>query len=353
MKSEHGGNIYKYKEHMYDFSANLNPLGMPRELKKAIVANLDSYEPYPDPYNRELCEALAEYHGVSPEQVTCGNGAEDVIYRVVCALKPKKALLIVPTFSEYEEALETFGCEINYFYLRDEEDFVLNDRVLTDIDTGEYDLVFLCNPNNPTGITAGQKSVMSIIYACHRTGAKLVIDECFMEFVLDCESYSVMEEISLLPDVIVLKSFTKMYAMAGIRLGYCVCGDSALAKKIRECLTRWPVSTVASKVGITALKAEDYVDRAKAFIAVEREKMIAGLLSLGLKLYDSRANYIFFRSRIKLDEALLKKGIMVRNCSNYEGVFQSEISERYYYRIAVRTANENQYLIERLTEILL
>ena len=99
--------------------------------------------------------------------------------------------------------------------------------------------------------------------------------------------------------------------------------------------------------------SEDYVDRAKAFIAVEREKMIAGLLSLGLKLYDSRANYIFFRSRIKLDEALLKKGIMVRNCSNYEGVFQSEINERYYYRIAVRTANENQYLIERLTEILL
>ena len=120
MKSEHGGNIYKYKEHMYDFSANLNPLGMPRELKKAIVANLDSYEPYPDPYNRELCEALAEYHGVSPEQVTCGNGAEDVIYRVVCALKPKKALLIVPTFSEYEEALETFGCEINYFNLQEE-----------------------------------------------------------------------------------------------------------------------------------------------------------------------------------------------------------------------------------------
>ncbi|MDY2959229.1 MAG: aminotransferase class I/II-fold pyridoxal phosphate-dependent enzyme [Hornefia sp.] len=352
MKREHGGNIYKYENKMYDFSANLNPLGMPEGIKKTIIDNIDSYEPYPDPCSRQLCRALAKHHGVDPQQITCGNGAEEVIYRIICALKPKRALLIVPTFSEYEEALETFGCDINYFYLEDEKDFALTEEVISDIDTGNYDMVFLCNPNNPTGIPVGQKTVMSIIYACSKTGAKLVIDECFIEFILNYEAYSVMEKISLLPDVIILKSFTKMYSMAGIRLGYCVCGDSKVAEEIRECLTRWPVSTVAAKAGIAALKEEGHVERTRTFVAVEREKMIAGLLPLGLKLYSSSANYLFFRSKVKLDDALLEKGIMIRNCSNYEGIFQSEVSCRYYYRVAVRTANENRYLTEKLTEIL-
>ena len=356
MKKEHGGNIYKYAGKVYDFSANLNPLGTPMQVRRAIVENMDAYEAYPDPKNTELRKAIAEYHGVDEGLIACGNGAEDVIYRIVCALNPENALVVAPTFSEYEEALETFGCSVDHFYLSEENDFIPDAGIAGKIDGGDYDLVFICNPNNPTGIPVPRKVMMDIIYACDKTDSMLVMDECFMDFLSDAEKYTVMGEISRLPKAIILKSFTKLFAMAGLRLGYCVCGDSQTAEKIRECLTRWPVSTVAATAGVAALSVDGYADRTKALVAIEREKLVAALIRAGFKLYDSCANYIFFRSEIPLERFLMQYGIIIRNCDNYEGIFQPGGAESpkdvdgYYYRIAVRTPAENRYLMKALSD---
>ena len=235
MKEVHGGNIYKFNHKVYDFSANLNPLGMPEEVKYAIIENIDKYESYPDPFNRELTTAIGRFHGVSEDRICCGNGAADIIFRIPLALRPKEALIVSPTFSEYEEALGAADCKIRRHLLTEEKGFILDETVLYAIDE-TVDMMFLCNPNNPTGIPVGKELVLSIAEKCRACGAVLVIDECFTEFLDEEESYSVMSEIAELPNVIVLKAFTKIYAMAGLRLGYCICGCSETAEKIRSML---------------------------------------------------------------------------------------------------------------------
>ena len=353
MKIEkHGGNIYKYKSRVLDFSANLNPLGMPPEVKQAVLDGIDEYECYPDPDMRELKEAICRRTGVSTEHICCGNGGDDLIYRIILAFRPEKALLVVPVFSEYEEALKLAECQIDYYVLKEENGFHLDDGIIGQIETGGYDMVILCSPNNPTGIPVEQKKITSIIYACHRSGARMLIDECFMDFVLGEENYTVLPRIESLPNVIILKSFTKLFAMAGLRLGFCLCGSPEDAEAVNGCMQTWPVSTPAAKAGIAALTLTDLEDQTRVLVALEREKLISALLGLGFRTYDSQANYIFFRSVIPLDELLLKHSVLIRNCSNYRGLEGCPEHGEYFYRIAVRTEEENRYIIRALTEII-
>lgn len=346
MKEIHGGNIYKFDHRIYDFSANLNPLGMPHEVKQALIDNIDKYENYPDPWNRELTAALSRYHGVDPGCICCGNGAADIIFRTVLALNPKKALIVSPTFSEYGEALATVGCRIDHFLLREEQGFRLNKDVLEAIDPS-CDMMFLCNPNNPTGVPVQRELVLAIARRCGQAGVVLMLDECFIEFLAEEEKYSILQDISNLPSVVILKAFTKLYAMAGLRLGYCVCGDKDICDKIAGTLQPWSVSTPASKAGVAALKVAGtgFVERTKAYVAENRAVLAEGLKALGYRVYDSEANYIFFRSETDLIVPLMEHDIMVRSCANYETL------DKHYYRIAVRTREENQYFLQCLRKI--
>lgn len=347
MKTDkHGGNIYRYDRHMLDFSANLNPAGMPSEIRQAVIDSLEFCENYPDPEQKDLRKEIAAFHHVQPEQICCGNGAADIIFRIALSFKPKRALVVQPTFIEYREALETCECIIDEHLLKEENAFRPDRSVLPVIAAGHYDMVFFCSPNNPTGITAEKELVLGMAEACAASGARLVLDECFMDFALGEETESVMGDISSLPNLIILKSFTKYYAMAGIRLGYCVCGSTEDAEVIRGCMQAWPVATTASAAGIAALRLPDTRDETKAFIALQRGKLMAGLRSMGFTVYESQANYVFFKSPVALDEPLLAKNIMIRNCSNYHGLTDG------YYRIAVRTSEENDYLLDALAEIM-
>ena len=346
MKIEkHGGNIYKYDHKMYDFSANLNPLGMPEVVKQAVIDHMDDYESYPDPECREIRRAIADYHGTEPERICCGNGAADLIFRIAMAFRPKKALIIGPAFSEYGEALELAGSEIDYYILKEENGFQMDDGARNEIRLGKYDMVFLCSPANPTGVPVQKEQVMALVYTCTQAGTRMILDECFMEFVMGEEEYSILPEISKLSHVIILKSFTKIFAMAGLRLGYCVCGSTEDAEAVRLCMQSWPVSTASAAAGIAALSQPDFVDETKAYVALQRESLIGGLFNLGFRVYPSRANYVFFHSDIPLDEPLLEHDILIRNCSNYAGLSQG------YYRVAVRTEEENQYLLQVLADI--
>lgn len=351
MKQTHGGDIYTAKEQyqgeLFDFSANINPLGLQQCVKDAVCANLDACEHYPDPQNRALRAALSAYEGIDPNRIVCGNGSADLIFRLVHAAKPKRALLPAPTFAEYEYALRTVGTDIKYHLLAEEHHFAVTEAIMDDLDDS-IDILFLCNPNNPTGQITPRVLMKEIIRKCADFGILLVVDECFLDFTEEESENTVKPYLNEYPNLFVLKAFTKIFAMPGIRLGYAFSSDEALLESIRSHGQPWSVSVLAEAAGIAALTDPDYVQRSKEVISEERDYLTSELNQLGLQTYASKSNYIFFRDskKRKLTEALFTQGILIRSCANYQGLDAS------YWRIAVKDHRANEILIRAMQTIL-
>ena len=342
----HGGDIYSFNKNIIDFSANINPLGMPLSVKKAIIDNIENYKAYPDPLCRSLRKALAKKEKTSMENILCGNGAADIIFKIALGIKPKKALILSPTFSEYEEALKLVNCKINYYKLKEENNFFIKDNILNYLNE-EIDIIFLCNPNNPTGILLEKEKVLKILKRCKEKNIIMVIDECFMDFIYDEENYSISSYINNFKNLIILKAFTKIYAMAGIRLGYMLSSNEEIINKISSIGQPWSVSSVAAFSGEAALKEEEFVNKTKLYIKENREFLKKELENLGFKVFNSKANYIFFKSNIlNLKEYLKEKGVLIRSCNNYIAL------NKDYYRIAVKSKEDNKILIKCLKELI-
>lgn len=343
----HGGDIYSHanRDELIDFSANINPLGMPPAVVRAAKASLAVCGRYPDPLCRDLRSALGAFHGMPPEWIVCGNGAADVIYRLVLALRPKTALVVEPTFSEYREALQLAGCAVTPYGLRPEDGFMPDDRLFAALES-RPELVFLCNPNNPTGLAMPKEFVLRLAERCRELGIRLVADECFTSFLEREADVTVTGRLGDFPNVLVLKAFTKMYAMAGIRLGYALCSDTELVGRIAFTGQPWSVSAVASACGIAALGEGAFVEKTRCLIAENRRLLAEGLAActgLGLKVWPSQANYVFFYSaRTDLCGALLPHGILLRSCANYPGL------DAHYYRAAVKSRSEIGALLKAL-----
>lgn len=348
MQLVHGGDWAGYRAEFgrdaLDFSANVSPLGLPEGVARAITAALPTADRYPDPLCRELRAKLALHEGVPAEQILCGNGAADLIFRLVWARKPRRALVTAPTFAEYATALESVGCTVERFFLREQEDFAVTDAFCAAIRPG-VDMVFLCQPNNPTGQLASPGLVEKLLRRCEACRAILAVDECFLDFLPDADRWTakpLLESSSL----VIFKAFTKLYGMAGVRLGYCLCGDAVLLEKMQAAGQPWAVSSLAQAAGIAALKETAYVDEVRALIAQQRPAMTAGLRALGLRVIDGKANYLLFRAPADLNERLRPLGTQVRSCANYPGLGPE------WYRTAVRTAPENARLLEIMREVL-
>jgi len=349
MELLHGGNIYDdniqqlHREagmELLDFSANINPLGIPESVRRAVTEALDKSQHYPDPLCRSLKTALAEEYGLKSEYFICGNGGADLIYRLAYALKPKKALLTAPTFAEYEEALKQTGTKCVYY--RMQEDLQIREEILEHMQ-GDLDVMFLCNPNNPTGLLTDQKLLLRILKKAEQKNILLVLDECFLDF-------TGQEERSLIPyaeqyaGLFILKSFTKMYAMPGIRLGYGISRDHELLRKMEAAGQCWGVSVLASEAGIAALGEKAYKKEAIELVRRERSFLKRELEALGLKVWDGQADYLFFRAPGIRDlyERLLPHGILIRRCANYRGLDET------FYRVAVKGHGANLKLLEGL-----
>ena len=206
--------------------------------------------------------------------------------------------------------------------------------------------MFICNPNNPTGIPMAKKDMLNILYKCVEKNVILVVDECFIDFLIDEEEYSITRELINYDNVIILKAFTKIYAMAGIRLGYLMCSNKGILSKISGIGQPWSVSTVASKCGVAALAEVGYVLRTKEYIKENREYLIKELINLGYKVFKSEVNYILFRTKnTMIKEKLEERGVLIRSCSNYRNLNDT------YFRIAVKSREDNFYLISCLKEI--
>lgn len=335
--TEHGGNPLSLVG-VTDFSANINPMGMPRSVREAFIKSASEIERYPDPYCVKLRKKIAEKLNTIPEKIVCGNGADDLIYRIVQAFRPRRALLCVPTFSEYSKALRECGCEITEHFLSGENNFDA-DRYLFD-KLHDVDIFFLCSPNNPTGRTVSQDVLAKTAEICLKRDILLVCDESFLDFT---DSKGIMPYIN--GNVVILRSMTKIYAIPGIRLGYAVFGDTCTADKTASTGQFWSVSSPAQACGLAALDEEEYLRNSAVYIKKEREYLMSEINKYVEKIYPSEANYILFKAEDDLDEKLFSQALLIRNCSNYIGLGNG------FFRVAVRRHNENELLIKALRRL--
>ena len=376
--SAHGGDWYSFQEKRgflpLDFSANVSPLGLPESARAAAGRALYESARYPDPDCRALRKAIAQEYGVPAEWIFCGNGAADIIYRAAYAARPRRALLLAPCFEEYERALRSAGAEVD-FYFPDADRFTIRDAsrflVLVHPDT---DMIILGEPNNPTGLCTDREVLAQIADFCESRGVRLVLDECFMDFVEDSEGRSLIHRWSSLSEeihyrnVCVLRAFTKFYGMAGLRLGWCVIPDLDFLRKVQLAGPPWAVSCAAQAAGIAALKEHGYREELRALVARERPRLAEGLERLGFFVLPGEANFLAFyvpaglypgntdltkkraadsmrKKQINLDELLRSYGIMIRDLRSFRGLGSG------WYRTAVRTKEENERLLNALSEI--
>jgi threonine-phosphate decarboxylase len=345
----HGGDTEGYRLEYgrlpLDFSANCNPLGVPEAVQEAICNAAAYADTYCDPLCRELCCALSQHLNILPEQILCGNGAADLIYRLALALKPKTALITIPTFAEYELALATVDCRVKKHKLEQAAGFRVTERILEDIKQG-VEILFLCNPNNPTGLTVDIGLLECILKVCKNKGTLLVVDECFNGFLAEPQKHSLINKLVENDNLMIIDAFTKLYGMAGVRLGYCLCNNKVLLEKMSAAGQPWAVSALAQAAGIVALQENAYIGDSRKLIQTEKDFLLEGLQAFDIKVQGSEANYIFFYSKItNLAEKLCNWGILIRDCSNYEGLCSG------YYRIAVRRHDENMRLLAALEEL--
>lgn len=344
MTTIHGGDIVGYqRKYGYaplDFSANVNPLGLPQGIIDAVRMSVPQADRYPDPHCRNLRERLAEHEQLPADWIMCGNGAADLIYRLVLAERPQRALVLAPTFAEYEQALSLVDCKIYYYELKPNHDFRVDHSIIELLSTLKPDLVFICNPNNPTGLLIDPVLMIKIADCCEQHKIRLIVDECFMGFVAIPEVYTLRASLHKFPSLVVLDAFTKLYAMAGLRLGYILSSDVELLSRVYAAGQSWPVSSLAQAAGIAACAEHDFVISSRQLIIAERMYLISALRQLGIEVLSGQANYLFFKSAI-LDLALRleQKGVLIRSCANYRGL------DSCYYRIAVRTRTENDQLL--------
>jgi threonine-phosphate decarboxylase len=355
----HGGNAaFESTPPRLDLSANINPLGLPPGVAEAISAAIAQSTAYPDSASTRLRQAIANFEHTTPEQVFCANGASDIIFRLPRATTARKVMVTAPTFSDYERAAQSAGADVIYHTLLDSNGFHVDKTMADAIRSEKPDLVFLCNPNNPTGLFVQSELMHELLEVCDELGTTLVVDECFIDFSLDSELKTVKDQLAKYPKLVILKAFTKIFAMPGIRLGYALSANTELLQSLAFHGADWPVSNLAQAAGLAALEqADSYIAKTRKLVSENREALGLGLMQLGFTVYGSEAygassasgtNFVFFRSpyHIDLKQELDTKGIRIRSCSNYRGLDDS------YYRVAVSSEDNNNTLLEALATVL-
>lgn len=350
----HGGNIreaiQKYKitrKNLFDFSANINPLGFPPGLKKFIADNLDIIPYYPDPDCRIIKDSLSQYLQIPGDNLLIGNGSMELIFLITQALKPKKVLIPIPTFSEYERAVALTKGKCLFLEGTEENDFVIRTEQIIEKLTS-VNLVFVCNPNNPTGFLFAKEALSRLARECERRGVFLVIDEAFLDFVAEKDDVSMLQFAARHKYTLVLQSLTKFFAIAGLRLGYLI-GQKELLKRISCFQPPWSVNSLAQLAGDRMLKDSSFIKKSRLYVFAQRNELLAELKKLKyLQPYPPSANFIFCKLKTsQINAAQLcdycgRRGLLLRNCDNFRGLDNS------FIRIAVRKKEENRKLVRIL-----
>lgn len=359
--ADHGGNLAAAARlfripagSLIDFSANIVPWGPPPGVRKAIVRSLDTIARYPDPAYESLRKTLGRSLEVPAECLALGNGAVDLIYQLVYSVRPKAVVVVEPTFSEYAAAARSFGAEVVRVRLDPDHGFRLNAEALLAA-IGPGSLVFLCNPNNPTGGLVPEPEISGLFRALRSRGALLAVDESFIDFVPDPRSASVARQAGAAPGLAVIGSLTKFYALPGLRLGYLVAAADFI-RAFEEGRPPWTVNSLAEQAGLAALADRGFPARVRHLVSRERHYLAEGLLRLGwLRPWPATANFLLVRitgspdlrrwpdlSSAELTRVLAQRGILVRDCRSFPGLGSD------HFRVAVRGRADNRQLLAAL-----
>lgn len=353
--SEHGGNVLEMAlktglnpADIIDFSANINPLGMPASLKAAIIEHLTSAECYPDVEYRQLHATLARAHQCLPENVMAGNGATELIYAIVHQLRPRTALLLTPGFAEYRRALRRVNCQIQDYPLDESSGFQPDERLLLALAERRPDCLFLATPNNPTGLMPEPALLQAILDCCQQYHIALIVDEAFIDFLPD--SAGLIPQMNDYPRLYILRSLTKFFAIPGLRLGYLVSADLAGLQQMKQQREPWTINAYAALAGSVILNDHAYIQQTHQWLAQQRAWLFDTLATLPqLRFWRGEANYIFLRCLrpgFDLQQALLQHRILIRHCANYPGLSAD------YYRVAIKGAAANRQLVAALKQVL-
>ncbi len=342
----HGGRFSggNQQPDVLDFSSNTSPAGMPPSVKSTMKKRLDGMEHYPDTDSLYLISSLKKYTGLSDSNIVVGNGAIEILYNFCSAFLSKKRVLIpTPTFSEYESAAKLADCKFRFFKTMNLSENL--DSFILDIP--KNGCVFVCNPNNPTGTILSKKQLTKIISAAKKKSSLVFVDECFIELVPE-SNQSVINLVKKYDNLFVLRSLTKSFGLAGIRIGYGI-GSKSIIEILKKIKIPWSVNAIAQEAGIIAIKNKSHLTKSKSIIKKESNFLKKRIAEIpGFECHDSSTNFILIKTKedsTKLQKKLLKHKILIRDCKNFRGL------NNHYIRIAVKSHKDNLKLVTAMEAI--
>lgn len=343
----HGGDIYQYSEKMIDFSSNINPLGIPETAREVLNGAWEHLERYPDLHYTSLREAIANFHQLSSDQILVGNGAAEIIFLIGRLFQDKKALIPMPTFGEYQEAVQLAGGQIEMVYRKSENDFALPMEEILDR-LNDVDGIILCHPNNPSGGLVEEKELIQLIERTRQCNKLLILDEAFIDFVSNPDEVSGKQWLKDHPTMLIIRAFTKFFAMPGLRLGYGI-GSSQLIDDLQEMQMPWSVNSLAVEIGERVLFDSDYIKRSQKWMEEERTFLCETLSrNQNLHVFPTETNFILCKIKKTnltaqmLKERMIEQGILIRDASSFDGLDDS------FFRVAIKDHENNKKLCQAL-----
>ncbi len=335
------------KEDITSFSANVNPLGISPKLRETLAAHIDAITTYPDREYTSLRSCIANYVGTSLHHIIVGNGSTELISLVIQLQKPKKAMILGPTYSEYEREVKLCGGTTIYYPLREKYDFRLQTEDFIARLNESIDLLVLCNPNNPTSGCIDNRQMRLILDACKEHGIFVMIDETYVEFVEDISRISAVPLTKYYDNLIILRGTSKFFAAPGLRLGYAITGNQDLTKQIFIRQNPWSISSLAAIAGEIMFQDTDYAAHTRALISSERHRIYELLLQHpDIKVYEPSANFLLIRllrddqtSEAMFDKAI-RRGMMIRDCSTFPFL------DEHYIRFCIMSPEMNDRLMD-------
>ena len=342
MKVNHGANLYDLssqygfsKEDFMDFSSNINPFGSSKLAKKYVINNIDKVSVYPDPEYIELKTSISNYCNCSIDNILLGSGATELISSFIETINPKKSLLLSPAYSEYEKELSKIGC-------------IDVDKLIETINKDNYELIVICNPNNPTGFTFTKNEVEKIL---NSTNSFVMVDETYIEFT-NMSIYSSTSLVDKYKNLFVIRGTSKFFSTPGIRLGYGLISNNKIKCEMNSNLDLWNINIFASMMGEVMFNDSEFIESTYSLMTKERDYLINELSKFAdLKIYNSQGNFILCEIKSKsltakeVREKLIPERIIIRDCVSFDGL------DEYFFRVCILKPEENKLLVENLKKI--
>ena len=334
------------KEEITSFSANVNPLGLSAKLRSALADRLDVITGYPDREYTGLRKVIAGYCNCEYEHVIVGNGSTELISLFIREQHPGKALIVGPTYSEYEREVSLGGGTSLYFPLREKDGFALDFDELSSQLNESIDLLIMCNPNNPTSTSISRSTMRHILDICKQHDIFVMVDETYIEFTPNYEDVNSIPLTGYYNNIIILRGISKFFAAPGLRLGYAITGNTDIIKKINSRKDPWTINSLAEEAGKLMFTDDDYIRATKELIYAERRRVTDALRDIsGLKVYEPAANFVL--SRITRDDmnadilfdACIREKMMIRNCCTFPFL------DNKYFRICFMRPEINDKLL--------